>query len=79
MQLPLGLALLGVLVVLDLLDGRLHLRVVLQSTARVQKELVDAPERLFGHNFIPIYEIEGNFGELLVECIFYSDLNYYWS
>ena len=79
MQLPLGLALLGILVVLDLLDGRLHLRVVLQSTARVQKELVDAPERLFGRNFIPIYEIEGNFDELLVECIFYSDLNYYWS
>ena len=55
-QLPLGLVLLGISVVLDLLDGRLHLRVVLQSAARVQKELVDAPERLVGHNFILIYE-----------------------
>ena len=54
-QLPLGLALLCFLVVLDFLEGRLHLRVVLQSAARVQEELVDAPESLLNHMFAQIY------------------------
>ena len=71
-QLPLGLALFGLLVVPDLLEGILYFRVVLQSAARVQKELVDAPECLLHHSatqFCSHLRDEGHFSVVPFQCI----------
>ena len=76
-KLPLGLALLGLLVVPDLLEGILYFRVVLQSAARVQKELVDAPECLLHEpQFCSHLRNEGLFSVVPFQCILLLALEY---